>query len=347
MKTPTLPDESRPNKKAVRSLRRIRRRRILIRREHFLSMRDLQGRRRNQRSTEVPVEVTLSSDEDPVSILPVPADESKPDCNLVDSTTSERDVPETRDDPLEATPIVRVPRLTREQFAAMFTESSSSEEEEDEVAPLTPPGGASNMSSRYHPSTSLGDRMQDTEESSEDEKPPMDQGELNRMARSILEATSPASEADEERQAGPSRQPGPSLLRYSLYNTQPTNIHGQVPIMSPLVLVRSPPFAPCPPYLPCSPRSPPGDVYLHPRPPTPHPPSPSPPPLSPAPRPAVHQGPPPVPVVPAAPAAPAVPAPPDPVPWWIELVQGPHQAASAALLHRYLTLLEFTVDNYM
>ena len=44
---------------------------------------------------EVPVEVTLSSDEDPVSVPPVPAGEPNPDCNLVDSTTSERDAPET------------------------------------------------------------------------------------------------------------------------------------------------------------------------------------------------------------------------------------------------------------
>ena len=93
MKTPTLPEGSRPNRKATRSLRRIRRRRILIRRDHFLSMRDLQRRSRNQRSTEVPIEVTLSSDEDLVSILPVPAVEYNPDCNLVDSTTSQRDVP--------------------------------------------------------------------------------------------------------------------------------------------------------------------------------------------------------------------------------------------------------------
>ena len=108
--------------------------------------------------------------------------------------------------------------------------------------------------------------MQDAEESSEDEKPPMDSGELNQMARRILEATSPASEADEEPQAGPSRQQGPSLLRYSLYNTQPINIHGQVPIMSSQVLVRCPPFPPYPPFFPRSPRSPPGDVYVHPQP---------------------------------------------------------------------------------
>ena len=120
MKTPNQPEGSRPNKKAVQSLRRIRRRRILIRRDHFLSMRNLQGRRRNSRSIEIPVEVTFSSDEDPVSVPPVPAGEPNPDCNLVDSTTSERDAPETRDDPLEAVLIVRVPRLTREQLEDMF-----------------------------------------------------------------------------------------------------------------------------------------------------------------------------------------------------------------------------------
>ena len=90
MKTPNQPEGSGPNKKAVRSLWRIRRRRILIRRDHFLFMRNLQGGRRTQRSIEVPVEVTLSSDEDPVSVPPVPAGEPNPDCNLVDSTTSER-----------------------------------------------------------------------------------------------------------------------------------------------------------------------------------------------------------------------------------------------------------------
>ena len=136
-------------------------------------------------------------------------------------------------------------------------------------------------------------------------------------------------------------------MRYSINNTQPTYIHGHVPIMSYQVLIRCAPFPPCPPSFPCPPCSPPGDVYIHPRPPTPHPPSPSPPPLSPAPRPVVYQGPLPVPAVPAAPAAPAAPVPPDPEPWWIELLQGPHQAVSAALLHRYLTLLEYMVDSYM
>ena len=93
MKIITGPEDPVHNRKAAWMLRRICRRRILIRHEHFLSMRDLQGRSRNQRSTEVPIEVTLSSDEDPVSILPVPAVEYNPDCNLVDSTTSQRDVP--------------------------------------------------------------------------------------------------------------------------------------------------------------------------------------------------------------------------------------------------------------
>ena len=159
-------------------------------------MRDLQRRSSNQRSVEVPIEVTLSSDEDPVHI---PAVEYKPECNFVDSTTSQRDVPEIRDVPLESTPTVRIPRLTREQFAAMWTvSSSSSEEEEDEEAQQTLPGGGqstsspapgdmrlvSNMSLRYHPSTPLGDRMSDTKESSE--------------------ATPPAPE--DEAEAGPSRQ---------------------------------------------------------------------------------------------------------------------------------------------
>ena len=99
-------------------------------------MSSLQGGRRNQRLIEVPIEVTLSSgssDEDPAAVHPVPAGEPNPACNLVDSTTSDREAPETRDNPLEAVPIIRGPRLTREQLEAMFTESSSSEEEEDEV----------------------------------------------------------------------------------------------------------------------------------------------------------------------------------------------------------------------
>ena len=296
------------------TLRRIKRRRILIRRKNFLTL--------LRRSVEVPIEeVTLNSSSDEETV-PTPAVEHKPRCSPVESST----------------PISRMPRLTREQFDAMWTESSSSsEEEEEDGAQLPLPRGdqpdpgdvrpGSKESSQYHPSTPLGD------ESLEDEKPP--------------EATSPTSEDDEEPQAGPSRQQGPCILRYSQYNTQPTYIHGQVPIMSSQILVRCPPFPPYPPFFPHSPHSPPGEVYAHPRPPTPHPPSPSPPPVPPAPVPEVYQDHPPVPEVPDAPAAPAVPPPPYPVPWWSELVQGPHHAASVALLHRYLTLLEFTVDSYM
>ena len=150
----------------------------------------------------------------------------------MNSTASEKEAPEAQNNPPEAAPLLRIPRLSREQLMALFDESSSSEEEDD-IVPIIPPGGSqppaslapgdprpvSNMSSRYNPSTPMGDRMQDTEESSEDEKPPMDPEELNQMAGRILEATSPASEADKEPQAGPSRQQGPSLLRYSLYNT--------------------------------------------------------------------------------------------------------------------------------
>ena len=232
-----------------------------------------------------------------------------------------------------STPTSTLPRLTHEQFEAMWVESSSEDEEEDGTPPPLPRGDqqdpedvrpGSKDSSQYHPSTPLGD------ESSEDEKPP--------------EATSPPSEDEEEPQAGPSGQQVPCILRYSQYNIQPTYIHGQIPIMSSQVLVRCPPFPPYPPFLPHSPHSPPGEVYAHPRPPTPHPPSPSPPPVPPTPVPEVYQDRPPVPEVPEAPA---VPPPPYPVPWWIGLVQGPHQAASVALIHRYLTLLEFTVDSYM
>ena len=90
-----------------------------------------------------------------------------------------------------------------------------------------------------------------------------------------------------------------------------------------------------------------GVVYLHPcplSPPTSHPPFPPPP----APRPVVYyQAPLPVPVFHAAPASPAAPVPPDPEPWLVGLLQGPHQAAAAALLQRYLALLEYKVDNYM
>ena len=117
--------------------------------------------------------------------------------------------------------------------------------------------------------------------------------------------------------------------------------------MSPQVLVRCPPFPPCPPFFPRSPGSPPGDVYIHPRLPTPHPPSPSPPPRSPDHWPVPNQrsqipGPmgPPIPAVDLV--APELP---DPKPWWYGLLQGPQQAVSAVLLQRYLRLLEYMVDH--
>ena len=159
------------------TLRRIKRRRILIRRKNFLA--------RLQRSEGPIEEVTLNSDIEDETI-PTPAVEHKPKCSPVESST----------------PISRMPRLTREQFDAMWTESSSSSEEEEEDGAQLPlprrdqpdpedvrPG--SKESSQYHPSTPLGD------ESLEDEKPP--------------EATSPTSEDDEEPQAGPSRPAGRTI----------------------------------------------------------------------------------------------------------------------------------------
>ena len=167
-----------------------------------------------------------------------------------------------------------------------------------------------------------------------------------RVARLILEAT-PNPEANKP-EAGPSRPDRDvSPVRYSVYNSHLTYIYRRVPIMSPRVLVRCPPFSPCSSLSPCPPCSPPGTVYIHPRPPTPYPLSPPPPP--PAPRPVVYQQAPfPVPVAPVVPAAaPVAPVLPDQEPWWYGLLQGPHCAAAATLLHRYLSLLETTVDYYM
>ena len=173
----------------------IRRRRIQIRRDHHEFIHNLPGGRRNQRLIkEVPIEVVLSSDDEenplPSDVHPDPvpdAEEPKSDCSLLNSTISEKETPEARNNPPEAAPFLRIPRLSREQLMALFDESSSEEEEEDDIVPIILPGGSqplaspasedprpvSNMSSRYHPSTPLGDRMQDTEESSEYEKPPM------------------------------------------------------------------------------------------------------------------------------------------------------------------------------
>ena len=150
------------------AIRMIRRRQIMIRNDHHEFLRCLREGRTDQRLKEVPIEVTLSSDRDLPEVHPVPAGEPNPDCNLVDSNTSEREAPETRDNPLEAVPMLRLPRLTREQLEAMFNESSS-EEEEDEVFPTTIPEGwqlpTSAASSRYRPTTPLEDMVSEDEDS--------------------------------------------------------------------------------------------------------------------------------------------------------------------------------------
>ena len=81
---------------------------------------------------------------------------------------------------------------------ALFDESSSKEEDDSTVHILSPgrsqppaslaPGGprpaSTAGSSRYHPSTPIED-MQEDNDSTEDEKPPMDPEELARIARSF------------------------------------------------------------------------------------------------------------------------------------------------------------------
>ena len=94
--------------------------------------------------------------------------------------------------------------LSREQLiASLFDESSSEEEEDSTVHILSPgrsqppaslaPGDPTTGSWRYHPSTPI----EDVEDSTEDEKPPMDPEELDRIAQRILKTTPPVSEADE------------------------------------------------------------------------------------------------------------------------------------------------------
>ena len=237
---------------------------------------------------------------------------------------------------------------------ALFDESFSEEEDNTihilslgrSQSPASPASGdsrpASNAwSSRYHPCTHLQDRMQEDEDSTEDEKPPMDPEDLARIVRRILETTLSVSEVDKP-VTGPSRPQEQSPVRYSVSQNRSTYIHGFAPIMSPQVLVRCPPFPPCPPPCPSPPVQHQGAVYLHQgplRPPNPYPPSPPPP----DPRPEVYQQAP-FPVL-AAPAAPVALVP-DLAPWWMELLQGPQRAMSTALLQQYLTLLEYTVDNY-
>ena len=230
----------------------------------------------------------------------------------------------------------------------MWIESSSEDEEEDVTLPPLPRGDQPDPEDEEDgtpPSLTSGDQQdpEDVRPSSKDSSQYHPTTPLSHASSEEVEEPPEVTSEDEEPQAGPSRQREPSPLRYSQSSQQLTYIHGQVPIMSSRVLVRCPPFLPCPPYFPHTPRSPPGDVYLHPRPPTPHPPSPSPPPAPPTPEVYLERPP-----APEVPEAPAVPPPPFPLPWWTGLVQdGPHQVASIALIHRYLTLLEFTVDIYM
>ena len=105
-------------------------------------------------------------------------------------------------------------------------------------------------------------------------------------------------------------------MRYSVYNSHLTNIQCPLEFWSD-VLHSYPALLPVLVLLSVSP---PGTVYIHPRPSTPYPPSPPPPP--PAPRPVVYQQTPfPVPVASVFPAAaPVAPVLPDPEPWWYGLL---------------------------
>ena len=140
------PEDTVPNRGAA-TIRRIRRRRIMIRNEHHKVLRNLHEGRTDQRLREVPIEVNLDSYEDLPEVHPVSAGELNPECNLVDFTTIKREAPKARDNPPEAVPILRMPRLTREQLEAMFNESSSDEDEDSRPT--------SAASSRYRPTTPL------------------------------------------------------------------------------------------------------------------------------------------------------------------------------------------------
>ena len=155
----------------------------MIRNEHHKVLRNLREGRTDQRLREVPIEVNLDSYEDLPEVHPVSASELNTKCNLADFTTIKREAPEAQDNPLEAVPILRMPRLTREQLESIFNESSS-KEEEDEVFPTTIPEGwqlptsltneyprpTSAASSRYHPTTPLGDIIYEDEDSTEDKE---------------------------------------------------------------------------------------------------------------------------------------------------------------------------------
>ena len=148
---------------------------------------------------------------------------------------------------------------------ALFHESSFEEDKENTVHILSPersqppaspapgdPRPASTAgSSRYHPSTPIEDRLQEDEDSTEDEKPFMDPEELARIAGRILKTTPSVSEVDEP-VAGTSRPRERSPVRYSSQGIS-TYIHGHASFMAPQVPVRCPPFFPCPPFRPSSP----------------------------------------------------------------------------------------------
>ena len=102
MKILTEPEGPVHNLKAARTLRRICRRRIQIRRDHYEFIHNLPGGRRNPRPIqEVPIEVVLSSDDEddplPIDVHPDPGPDSekpKSDCSLLKSTTSMKEAPE-------------------------------------------------------------------------------------------------------------------------------------------------------------------------------------------------------------------------------------------------------------
>ena len=78
---------------------------------------------------EVPLEVVLSRDEEddppPLDVHPDPvpdAEEPKSDCSLLNSTISKKEAPKARNNPPEAAPLLRIPRLSREQLMALFEE---------------------------------------------------------------------------------------------------------------------------------------------------------------------------------------------------------------------------------
>ena len=91
----------------------------MIRNEHVL--RNLGEGRTDQRLGEVPIEVDLDSCENLPEVHPSSADKLNPECNLADFTTIKSEAPKAQDKPPEAVPILRMPRLTREQLESILT----------------------------------------------------------------------------------------------------------------------------------------------------------------------------------------------------------------------------------